>query len=103
MFDAVQRAHLTENRNIGDAGVIIDVAREIGLDMPRFDRDLHSAYTRQKVEEDRAKARSLGIRSIPSVVIEEAGVVLGTAPTEVLRSQLLTIQERLKAHGSVPA
>jgi predicted DsbA family dithiol-disulfide isomerase len=103
MFDAVQRAHLTDNRNIGDAGVIVDVAMEIGLDISRFERDLHSAYTGQKVEEDRAKARGLGIRSIPSVVIEEAGVVLGTAPTEVLRSQLLAIQEHLRAGSSVSA
>lgn len=101
MFDAVQRAHLTDNRNIGDAGVIAGVAKEIGLDMARFERDLHSAYTRQKVEEDRARARSLGIRSIPSLVIEEAGVVLGTAPIEVLRSQLLAIQERIHMRGSV--
>lgn len=102
MFDAVQHAHLTANRNIGDPIVIADVAREIGLDMPRFERDLRSAYTRQKVEEDRARARSLGIRSIPSVVSKEVGVVLSTATIEVLRSQLLTIQERLGACVSVP-
>jgi predicted DsbA family dithiol-disulfide isomerase len=101
MFDAVQRAHLTDNRNIGDAAVILDIAREVGLDMPRFEQDFRSSETRQKVETDRAKARSFGIRSIPSVVIEEAGIVLSTAPLEVLRSQLLAIQERLSSLRSL--
>jgi len=39
-FDKAQEAHLTLCRNVADFDVLVDIAREIGLDVDRFKADL---------------------------------------------------------------
>jgi len=41
-FDRIQKAHLTECRNIVDPEVLIECARDIGLDVDRFREDYQS-------------------------------------------------------------
>jgi len=42
MFDRVQYAHLTECLNIADFEVLRQCAKDIGLDVPRWEKDFHS-------------------------------------------------------------
>lgn len=88
MFDAIQRAHLTENFNIADREVLLSVARDIGLDLDRLAADLDRPETLQQVEGDRRRARELGIRSIPTVVVWPSGARFQTTPLADLRRQL---------------
>ncbi|ADG06428.1 DsbA family oxidoreductase [Kyrpidia tusciae] len=67
-FDRVQKAHLTECRNIADGEVLLDCAGEVGLDVERFEQDFQSDRARQAVEDDVRRARELGIRAVPSLV-----------------------------------
>ncbi|HZH28282.1 MAG TPA: DsbA family protein [Azospirillaceae bacterium] len=96
MFDAVQKAHLTDSRNIADTDVLMDVARQVGLKMDRFEVDFLHPETRRLVEVDRAEARRLGIRSIPSLVIMEAGILMQTTPLPELRENLKAVQAHLE-------
>nr|WP_280819668.1 hypothetical protein [Tianweitania sediminis] len=36
MFGAVQKAHLTDSRNVGDAKVLVSIAAETGFEAARF-------------------------------------------------------------------
>ncbi|QAX31615.1 DsbA family oxidoreductase [Leisingera sp. NJS204] len=68
-FDAVQAAHLTENRNIADEGVLLDAARSCGLDAGRLRKDMHSAEVTQLVSQDRQLAASWRISAVPTLAV----------------------------------
>lgn len=56
MFDQLQRAHLTDARNIADPKVVRDVARETGLPPKYFAKVFDDPVTVQAVERDRQRA-----------------------------------------------
>lgn len=92
-FDAVQRAHLTENRNIGDAVVLTDIAASLGFDCAAFTTAMTSEDAVQRVQADRMQAMQLGIRSIPTLIVSSADkttdpIRLQTTPAELLKSRL---------------
>lgn len=89
MFDAIQMAHITEARNIADDEVLSVIASEIGLDVRRFVEAMSADATRSLVEVDRARARRLQVRSVPTIIVRETGYRLVNGPIEDLRAQLL--------------
>jgi len=91
-FDRIQKAHLTECRNIVETEVLLDCAREIGLDVKRFQRDLQSLDTWQAVEQDIQRAIELGVYAVPSIVINQEGMVSGAIQYEELENILLNYQ-----------
>jgi protein-disulfide isomerase len=44
-------------------------ARELGLDVPRFERDLADLDARKAIEADKAEARSLGVSGTPGFFV----------------------------------
>lgn len=83
-FDRVQRAHLTECRNIADADVLLDVAHELGLDVARFAADMQSAAVRQAVGADCAEAATHGIRAVPTLVVGDRRLLQGAVSYQEL-------------------
>ena len=49
--------------------VIMDQAKQLGLDTDQFQKDMDSAEVRDRVSADQAHAQKLGIKTAPSVVI----------------------------------
>ncbi len=97
-FDAVQRAHLTENRNIGDAVVLTDIAISLGFDPDAFTTAMTGEDAAQRVQADRMQAMQLGIRSIPTLIVSSADkttdpIRLQTTPAELLKSRLQDIMQ----------
>ena len=72
MFEALQRAYYLEARNPSLEVTLIELASEIGLDVQRFTEDLRSPCVEELFREHRARRRSLGANSFPSLVLEEA-------------------------------
>ena len=101
MFDAVQWAHLHQHRNIGDAEVLLDIAESLGHPRGAFADHMHSDAVCQRVQDDRAEAAALGIRSIPTV-IGGNGLRLQTLPLPHLR-QALAPWSRPEPHPPHPA
>lgn len=90
MFDAIQKVHLTEARNIADSEVLAAIAAELGLDVPRFVQAMSADATLSLVEVDRADARRLQVRSVPTIIVRETGYRMVNGPHEDLRAQLTT-------------
>ena len=88
MFDAIQKAHLTEARNIVDNEVLAAIAADIGLDVPRFVQAMSADMTVSLVEADRTTARRLQVRSVPTIIVRETGYRFVNGPIEDLRAQL---------------
>lgn len=88
MFDALQRAHFSEARNIADPVVLLEIARSQGHDEADFAAEMSKPETLEAVEADRRYAQTLGIRTIPHIRIRETGTHLESAPLAGLREQL---------------
>jgi len=85
-FDRVQRAHLTEARNIADDRVLIECAEDVGLDLTEFKRDFKSERARDAVLGDMKRAYELGVDASPTIVIDGKHVMSGAQRYEKLRS-----------------
>ncbi len=72
MFEALQRAYYLEARNPSLEETLVEVAGEIGLDSVKFAEDLRSTRVEELFREHRARRRSLGANSFPSLMLEEA-------------------------------
>lgn len=95
-FDAVQRAHLAESRNIGDMDTLLAIAVAQGFDGEAFLSAMDSDIAHQRVQADRTQAARLGIQSIPTVLVSsrETGQELArlqTQPADMLKSRLLAL------------
>jgi len=88
-FYRIQKSHLTECRNIVETEVLADCAREIGLDVKRFKKDLQSLNLRRAVERDIQWARELGVYAVPTIVNNQEGMVSGAIQYEELENILL--------------
>lgn len=80
MVSALFRAYWREGRDIGEAGVLADIAAEIGLDRAMVERLLASDADRQMILDRDAHARSRGINAVPTYIIADRYVVSGAQP-----------------------
>lgn len=90
-FDSIQKAHLTECRNIVDPEVLIECARDIGLDMDRFREDYQSERAENAVSMDIGRAMELGINSVPTLVCS-AHILSGAQRYKALREWYLEVK-----------
>jgi len=85
MFDRVQQAHAVEARDIADFEVLRACARDVGLNVARWERDVHSSEVRAAVERDLEEARRRGIHAVPTLVFNDRWQVQGAVPETMLR------------------
>ncbi|MGR3322594.1 MAG: DsbA family oxidoreductase [Pseudooceanicola sp.] len=88
MFDRLQRAHLSEARNIADPEVVLHAARELGFEAAAFAGAFEDTATARLVETDWRRARTFQVRSVPTLIIRETGARLVNGPREDLAAQL---------------
>jgi predicted DsbA family dithiol-disulfide isomerase len=95
MFDQLQRAHLSEARDISDPETVLQVARDAGFEATGLARHLDDPDTASAVEADRQVARALQVRCIPALIIRDTGARLVNGPTEDLAAQIRAAQQIL--------
>ena len=88
MFDRLQRAHLTEARNVADQEIVLHAAQELGFRAAAFAEAFGDPATARAVETDQHDARALQVRSIPALIVRETGARLINGPLEDLAAQL---------------
>lgn len=78
-------AHFRDNLDIGRLDVLRTVAREVGLDLSRFDAD-YAADAYEAVLHDCAEGAAwFGVSALPTVVLDEKLSLVGAVPTERYR------------------
>jgi predicted DsbA family dithiol-disulfide isomerase len=87
MFGRLQRAHLTEARNIADPATVLHASRKLGFDATAFVQVFDDPATAQAVETDRQHARTLQVRSIPTLIVRETGARRVNGPREELSAR----------------
>lgn len=70
MLQAIQHAYYLQARNPSDDTTLLDLAKEIGLNMTVFEHDFHAHKTQQALIREIDFARSIGGNSFPSLFIK---------------------------------
>ena len=85
MVSALFRAYWLEGRDIGDPGVLADLAAEAGLDRAAIARLLETDADMDAIKTREAHARERGINAVPTFLIAGQYVLSGAQPPEVWR------------------
>lgn len=94
LHDAIYRAYFVEGRNIGDAEVLIGLAKLVGLSADEARQVLATRSFSAAVDEDWTRSTRIGVTGVPTFAAAGQGVV-GAQPYEV-------IEQLLAAAGAVP-
>lgn len=74
-FDGIQKSHMYLNKNISDRNVLLEVAKNMGFEIKRFEILMDSEEVSNRVELDNKMARNKGIVSIPTIVIDGKKII----------------------------
>lgn len=92
MRRALFSAFFEQGRDIGDVGVLLDIAAGAGVDASALRTALERGVHDSALREDREDAAELGIQGVPALLIRRAGddadqgiLVSGAHPLDVLR------------------
>lgn len=71
MNKAIQQAYYQQARNPSDDSTLLELATELGLDVDKFQADLHSAAINDELEAEISLARKMFVESYPSLVLKD--------------------------------
>jgi len=86
MADAIFVAYFLDGRNIGDTGVLLDLADEAGLERGPAHAFLISGDGAESVRGEDMRARQLGIEGIPCFIVDKRFVISGAQEPEAFYS-----------------
>lgn len=90
--DALLKAYFQEGRNIGDIGVLTEIATEAGLDGGAFRKRLENGEGLAEVEEDLEFARRAGISGVPYFIFNDKYGLSGAQPVQAFLEAFARIQ-----------
>jgi predicted DsbA family dithiol-disulfide isomerase len=88
---ALFAAYFTDGRNPSDHEVLIDVAKQVGLDPVRAREILASDLYKNEVRERAQFFRERGIQAVPSVIVNDRYLIQGGQPVAVFEQALRKI------------
>jgi protein-disulfide isomerase len=71
MHDMLYREQPVWNSSNNARILFISYAETLGLDLDRFQKDMQSDKVRERIEYDEARARSLGVKTTPSLFVDK--------------------------------
>ena len=97
VVSAIMRAYWREGRDIGNAGVLADIAAASGMDRAVTARLLASDADADDIRARDADARAKGVSAVPTFLIAQQYVVSGAQPPEVWSRVIEELVEKAKA------
>ena len=79
-MESLFRAFFMQGRDIGDAGVLGDIAAENAMDRSRIVARLESDEDRDMVADEIARAQAIGVTGVPTFVLEGRYALVGAQP-----------------------
>ncbi len=100
MTQKIQQAYYQEARNPSEDDVLVELAAELGLDKNSFAETLSSEQTQQQLLDEISRARSIGINSFPSLLLQFRGgvesVLVNYTDVSVMLNQINASLEIMK-------
>jgi len=87
--EAIFRAYFCEGRDIGDRNVLAELAASEGLNGGRVLSDLDAGVGVSEVLGDDAAARSLGLSSVPTALLDGQVLFSGAQPASLIAKTVL--------------
>jgi len=97
VVSAIMRAYWREGRDIGNAGVLADIAAAAGMDRAVTARLLANDADADDIRARDADARAKGVSAVPTFLIAQQYVVSGAQPPEVWGRVIEELVEKAKA------
>jgi predicted DsbA family dithiol-disulfide isomerase len=91
--DAVFQASFVENRNIGDLAVVLDLAKQIGLDAEELRQTLEEGCYTELLREHDAEWTRRQVEWVPTIFVDDAKIIEGAFSFEAFEE---TIQNTIK-------
>ena len=95
-FDAFHRklfdAYFTKGGDIGAIGILMQIARDTGLDADSLRRALEAGTFRSKLEKAREEAVRLRVTAAPTFLFNDKERIVGAQPLDVFRDLLKKMQ-----------
>ena len=88
IVEALFRAYFTEGRDIGDLGVLADIASEAGMNRSLVLRFLESEEGVPEIRYNDAAAHRTGISGVPAFIFDGRPLLVGAHPPDVIASAL---------------
>lgn len=104
MFDALHRAifhaYFAEGRDIGKRDVLLELAREVGLDDAGLREALEDGRYRERIDSDYLLAQQIGFTGVPAFILGNRAIV-GAQPYSVFEQVMeLLGRDKRAADGS---
>jgi predicted DsbA family dithiol-disulfide isomerase len=93
IHDALFKAYFVDGKNIGDAAVLLEIAKQSGLDEAQARDVIEKRTFKDAVDQDWAKSRAYGITGVPTYVARGYGLV-GAQPYEALEQFIAQVGEK---------
>ena len=88
VVDALFRAYFEEARDVGDRGVLLDIAEYAGLARAQVEARWADAAEARRVAELEDSMKALGISGVPTFILERKFGVSGAQPAEALAAAM---------------
>ncbi|SOD19934.1 DsbA family oxidoreductase [Pedobacter xixiisoli] len=82
------KAHFTENKDIDNLEVLLDIALELGLDRSEVKAALESNAFEEEVRFDIYESQQLGVRGVPFFVMDRKYALSGAQPVEAFKQAI---------------
>lgn len=93
MIERLLHAYFTDSELLSDIDTLVKLAAEVGLNRQETGKLLQSKKYTQKVKEDIAVAREMGVQGVPFFVFNEKYALSGAQPSEVFTQALAKVWE----------
>jgi predicted DsbA family dithiol-disulfide isomerase len=96
----IRRAFFAQGRNIGRPDVLVELAREGGLDLDRFTRDMDSGEAKAAVLAERQSGRErYGVRGTPTLMLADGTKLPAPLAEPRMRNRRIVGIGRLPCYG----
>lgn len=99
VVSALMRAYWREGRDIGNPGVLADIAAAAGMDRAVTARLLASEADKDDLRARDQDARSKGVSAVPTFLIAQQYVVSGAQPPEFWDKVIEDLVQQIKSQG----
>jgi predicted DsbA family dithiol-disulfide isomerase len=93
------KRYFEEAADIGDCGVLVGIAEAAGMDADRVAALLASDADMEKVQEEDALARKMGVGGVPCFLVSRKYALMGAQDPE----RFLALFDQIAAHSAVDA
>jgi predicted DsbA family dithiol-disulfide isomerase len=99
MVDRLFAAYFSEGRDVGDHGVLGELAGEVGLDGAAITARLATEDDKDSVKAEIDEAYQIGVTGVPTYILGGRFGVVGAQSVEALTDAIRQVVEKVKAGG----